>query len=92
MKVEIYGIPESLHNCYGCIQAQKLLTEKGIEYTFYPVLKEAKNDLGFEYDRPRIEELAKRVKQRSLAFQYPRIFVDNKLIGGYLQLKQLIGD
>lgn len=42
MKVEIYGIPESLHNCYGCIQAQKLLTEKGIEYTFYPVLKEAK--------------------------------------------------
>ena len=54
MKVEIYGIPESLHNCYGCIQAQKLLTEKGIEYTFYPVLKEAKNDLGFEYDRPRI--------------------------------------
>lgn len=92
MKVEIYGIPESLHNCYGCIQAQKLLTEKGIEYTFYPVLKEAKNDLGFEYDRPRIEELAKRVGQRSLAFQYPRIFVDNKLIGGYLQLKQLIGD
>lgn len=92
MKVEIYGIPESLHNCYGCIQAQKLLTERGIEYTFYPVLKEAKNDLGFEYDRPRIEELAKRAKQRSLAFQYPRIFVDNKLIGGYLQLKQLIGD
>lgn len=92
MKVEIYGIPESLHNCYGCIQAQKLLAEKGIEYTFYPVLKEAKNDLGFEYDRPRIEELAKRVRQRSLAFQYPRIFVDNKLIGGYLQLKQLIGD
>ena len=92
MKVEIYGIPESLHNCYGCIQAQKLLTEKGIEYTFYPILKEAKNDLGFEYDRPRIEELAKRVRQRSLAFQYPRIFVDNKLIGGYLQLKQLIGD
>lgn len=92
MKVEIYGIPESLHNCYGCIQAQKLLIEKGIEYTFYPVLKEAKNDLGFEYDRPRIEELAKRVRQRSLAFQYPRIFVDNKLIGGYLQLKQLIGD
>ena len=92
MKVEIYGIPESLHNCYGCIQAQKLLTEKGIEYTFYPVLKEAKNDLGFEYDRPRIEELAKRVRQRSLAFQYPRIFVDNKLIGGYLPLEQLIGD
>lgn len=92
MKVEIYGIPESLHNCYGCIHAQKLLKEKGIEYTFYPVLKEAKNDLGFEYDRPRIEELAKRARQRSLAFQYPRIFVDNKLIGGYLQLKQLIGD
>lgn len=92
MKVEIYGIPENVHKCYGCIEAQKLLNEKGIKYVFYPVLKEAKNELGFEYDRPRIQELAKRARQRSLAFQYPRIFVDEKLIGGYLQLKQLIGD
>lgn len=92
MKVEIYGIPENIHKCYGCIQAQKLLQEHGIEYQFYPVLKEAKNDLGFEYDRPRIEDLAKRARQRSLAFQYPRIFVDGVLIGGYMQLKQLIGD
>lgn len=92
MRVEIYGIPQSVHNCYGCIKAQELLKENGIEYEFYPVLKSAENELGFEYDRPRIQELAKRAKQRSLAFQYPRIFVDGKLIGGYLQLKQLIGD
>lgn len=92
MNVEIYGIPESLHNCYGCIQARKILDEKGIEYIFYPVLIPAKNDLGFDYDRGRIEELAKRLNSRGLAFTYPRIFVDNKFIGGYKNLEQLIGD
>lgn len=92
MKIEIYGIPENLHNCYGCIHAQKFLKEQGLEYEFYPVLRPAENDLGFEYDRGRIEELAKRLRQRSLAFSYPKIFIDGKCIGGYMQLKEFIGD
>lgn len=92
MKVEIYGIPESLHRCYGCVQAMKLLDLEGIPYTFHAVLVPSDNDLGFAYDRPVIEALAKRVGQKSLAFRYPRIFVDDKLIGGFLELQNLIGD
>lgn len=92
MKIEIYGIPESLHKCYGCIEARKLLDEHGLEYEFYSVLKPANNSVGFDYDRPRIEELAKRVRSRSMAFTYPRIFVDGNFIGGYMQLKEYLGE
>lgn len=92
MKVEIYGIPHTLHNCWGCVHACKLLDENGIGYDFYPVLLPSDNELGFQYDRPRIEELAKRVGRRSLAFSYPQIFVDGDYIGGYKHLLDLIGD
>jgi len=92
MNIEIYGIPEELHRCWGCFQAVKLLKEKDIDFVFYPVLISADNDLGFAYDRPRIEELAKRAGARSLAFSYPRIFADGVLIGGYKNLVELIGD
>lgn len=92
MRIEIYGIPEELHRCYGCISAFNFLKEKGIEYVFYPVLLKSGNDLGFEYDRKRIEELKKRTNNRNLSFQYPRIFIDGDLIGGYRQLKEKLGD
>ncbi|QPI17923.1 glutaredoxin [Pectobacterium phage POP12] len=74
------------------MQAQSILKELDIEYVFYPVLVKSNNSVGFEYDRPRINELAVRTRQKSLSFQYPRIFVDGKLIGGYLQLKQYLGE
>ena len=92
MKIEIYGIPDSLHNCYACGQARKFLEERGIEYIFYPVLIPANNELGFDYYRSRIQELAKRLNSRGLAFTYPRIFVDNTFVGGFSNLKQVIGE
>ncbi|UQJ94942.1 glutaredoxin [Klebsiella phage CPRSA] len=55
MKIEIYGIPESLHKCYGCIEARKLLDEHGLEYEFYSVLKPANNSVGFDYDHPALK-------------------------------------
>lgn len=92
MNIEIYGIPEHLHNCYGCVESLKLLESKGIKYNFYPVLISSNNELGFEYDRDRIEELARRLNSRGLAFTYPRIFVDDRFIGGYKQLKDLLNN
>lgn len=92
MRVEIYGIPDNLHNCYGCIHARKFLEEQGIEYSFYPVLVPANTELGFDYDRVRIDELAKRLNSRGRAFTYPRIFIDDEFIGGYAQLKQKLNE
>ncbi|QDH49251.1 glutaredoxin [Pantoea phage Phynn] len=90
MDVEIYGIPPHLYRCWGCTQAVKLLDREGIEYTFHAVLVPSDNDLGFAYDRPAIQQLADRIGVRSLAFQYPKIFVDGKLIGGYSDLENFI--
>jgi len=89
MKVEIYGIPSTVHNCIACRKAVELLEENNIEYVFYPVLNTADNDLGFGYDRDRINELAKRLNTRGLAFTYPKIFVDGNYIGGYMNLEKL---
>lgn len=90
--IEIYGIPETLHNCWGCVQSRKLLDRLGIEYTFYPVLVKSDNDLGFDYDRARIQELAKRKRQKGLGFTYPQIFKDGIPIGGFMELKLILGE
>ena len=91
-EVEIYGIPLEVYQCYGCEGARKLLNSNSIPYTFYDVVRKVDNDLGFEYDRPRIEELAKRAGFNSLRIVYPQIFVNGVHIGGYKHLKEILDD
>ncbi len=90
MKVEIYGIPEEVHRCPACVSARHLLDSLGIEYTFYSVINKSQNSLGFDYDRERITECAKRIGCfPNLMLRYPVIFIDNKKVH---HLKQHLED
>lgn len=91
-KVEIYGIPEDIARCYGCISAVRLLERLGIDYTFYPILKHSDNELGFEYDRDRISELQRRVGKPTPPTNYPQILIDDVWVGGFLKMKAYFGD
>lgn len=90
--IEVYGIPKEVYNCWGCQATIKLLDSLKIPYQFHEVIKRVDNELGFEYNRPKIEELAKRINSGSLKMVYPQIFIDNKHIGGYKQLKEIYDD
>lgn len=93
MKIEVYGIDEKLGlpiRCSGCINTTRYLDMQGYEYTLYPVLLSSDNELGFDYDRERIKELAKRAKFPSLSIQYPQVFIDDEHIGGYRDMRQYI--
>lgn len=90
-KIEIYGIPEHLARCYGCISAVNLLNELGLDFEFYPVLVESNNQLGFDFDRVRIAELQKKVGKPTPPTSYPQIIVDGVWIGGFLKLKAYFG-
>lgn len=87
--IEIYGIPDNVYRCWGCHESRKLLDSLNIKYQFHEVIRSVDNELGFEYNRPKIEELANRLNVKSLRFVYPQIFIDDKHIGGYKQLKEL---
>jgi glutaredoxin len=81
LKIEIYGIPEEVSRCPGCALVRKTLDDLKIPYEFYPVFKNSSNELGFEYDRPRIVEVAKRIGcYPSLALRYPIVFMNNQKI------------
>lgn len=74
-KIEIYGIPETVWRCYGCISAIKLLNDLKLDFIFYPVMSETAE--GIVSDRPLISQLAKRAGYSTLSIRYPVIFVND---------------
>lgn len=90
--IEVYGIPDTVYNCWGCAASRKLLDDMGLQYTFHEVVTPVDNEIGFDYNRPKIEELAKRLGSSSLKLVYPQIFIDGEHIGGYKQLKERYHD
>lgn len=75
MKAEVYGIPEEVGRCHGCIEVRRVLDELRIAYTFNKVLFSTPE--GLDYDRPLIESLAKRAGFKSLSIRYPVVFIDD---------------
>jgi glutaredoxin 3 len=70
-KIELY----TWSYCPYCINAKKLLDDKNIPYTEYPI-----------DDKPeKKQELFVKTGQDSV----PYVFIDGELIGGYTELKQL---
>ena len=47
MKIEIYGVPEDLFKCPGCIAAVDFCRSYGLDYTFIPVIVRDSNQIGF---------------------------------------------
>ena len=92
MKVEIYGIPEDVAKCSGCISAIRLCFEKGYDYEIIPVLKKANNQLGFDYILENFDECKERANMQTRPTSFPRIFVDGKYIGSLKKFKELYGD
>lgn len=87
-KIEIYGIPETVMRCPGCIAVLSLLNSLSIPHTFYPVINQTPS--GAVYDKPLIVSLAERAGFKSLAIRYPVIFVDNKKIENIPAFKSLL--
>ncbi|AUE22577.1 glutaredoxin [Aeromonas phage Ah1] len=92
MKIEIYGIPEDLFKCPGCIAAVDFCRSYGLDYTFIPVIVRDSNQIGFAYNRPAIEECRIRAGKDTSPRQYPQIFVDDKWIGSFETFKQKYGE
>lgn len=88
MKIEIYGVPEHLFKCPGCISAVDFCRSYGLQFTFIPVLIDSSKEMGFEYNREAIEQCRIRAGKDTSPRQYPQIFVDNKWIGGYQTFKE----
>lgn len=88
MKLEIYGIPEEVGRCYGCRRVRGLLDALNVEYIFYPVMQNSPD--GIVYDRPLIESLAKRLKQKGLGIGYPVIFSGDSRVKNFNELKDLL--
>ena len=87
-KIEIYGIPETLHKCFGCISAKKYLDNNRLQYKFHNILIKDNTDLGFKYDTNVINELKARTRKRKPPTNYPQIFVNDNLIGGFNAIKE----
>ncbi|BES53223.1 hypothetical protein [Aeromonas phage phiWae14] len=88
MKIEIYGIPEELFKCPGCIAAVDFCKSYSFDYEFIPVLIKDESPIGFRYDIERIDECKTRANKDTRPRQYPQIFVDDKWIGGYQTFKE----
>lgn len=86
-KIEIYGIPEEVGRCYGCMAVTSLLNNLGVPFTFYKVIT---NDGQLKYDRPLIVSLAKRAGFGSLNIRYPVIFVNDKKQNNIKHLKETL--
>ena len=65
-------------SCPYCIEAKKILTKHGFEYVEYDVKENTK----------RKNEMIRRSKR----YTVPQIFMDNKHIGGYEDLKNFINE
>ena len=63
-------------NCTYCDRAKKLCTKEGLTYRYY--------QLGEDYTREKLLELFPNVKT------VPQIKVDNKYIGGYMELRTFL--
>ena len=92
LKIEVYGIPETVSRCPGCIYVRKILEGLGLPFSFYDVLSPSQDGPGFTYDRPLIVSLAKRAGFPTLNIRYPVIFVDDKLVHNIRFFKQLLLD
>ncbi|AIZ02418.1 glutaredoxin [Escherichia phage vB_EcoM_VR26] len=75
-KIEIYGIPEEVGRCPGCMHIRSLLGSLNLPYTFYSVLNKQGSEIA--YDRPLIVSLAKRAGYPTLNIRYPVIFVNDE--------------
>lgn len=85
MKIEIYGIPESLHKCYGCISTKKFFDSHKLKYTFHDILVVDSSDLGFKYNTCVVTELKARMRKHRAPTDYPQVFVNDKHVGSYTQ-------
>lgn len=90
LKIEVYGIPETVSRCPGCIHVRKILEGLGLPFSFYDVLSPSQDGVGFTYDRPLIVSLAERAGFPTLNIRYPVIFVDDKLVHNIRFFKQLL--
>ncbi len=70
-RVEIYTSP----SCPYCVQAKRLLAERGIPYEEFDVAGDA--------------ELRAQVMERSGRRTVPQIFIDDRSIGGFEELAAL---
>lgn len=88
MIITIYGIPEDVGKCYGCISAINLCDELGLSVTLIPVVRKINNGVGFEYIREKYEECRIRAGKDKIPVRFPQIFVDNEYIGSYAAFKE----
>lgn len=63
----------TIDNCGYCQAAKKLLTERGLTF----------REININGDQTKIQELISKTGHRTM----PQIFIDNKFIGGYAELK-----
>lgn len=89
--IEIYGVPEHLFKCPGCMAAVSYCEQSDLEFRFIPIILDADNELGFEYDRPAIEELRIKAGKETPPRRYPQIFVDGEWVGGFQTFKEKYG-
>lgn len=80
MKVEVYGIPQTVFNCYGCKLACDILQEVGISYDFVQVITSLSDDGIPTYEKDIIRQLADRLGQVSLSISYPVIFINEERV------------
>lgn len=69
MKIEIY----TTNVCPFCVQAKRLLTEKGLEF----------EEIHVDQDPAKMQEMLERSQGRR---SVPEIFINDQLIGGYDEL------
>lgn len=91
LKIEVYGIPEEVHRCPGCIHVQTLIKELELTATFIPVMSKTESGQ-ITYDRNLIVDLAKRAGFPNLNIRYPVIFVNDQLQTNILKFKQKLLD
>lgn len=88
--IEVYGFDSALHRCAACEALKELFSERGLDYTLYPVMIPAENDLGFDYNRPVLDGLYARLGYKITRF--PQVFIDGVHIGGYFDVRNYYGN
>lgn len=80
MRVEVYGVDESVAHCYSCIDTKRILEQEAkVSYTFHNVL--SKDDSGaLVYDLDQIDFLVQRANLPSRRITYPIIFINGERV------------
>lgn len=87
MKVEIFGFPADKILCPNCRAVVKLFEERGISYTFYPVILDLVQGKLIR-NMPVQEDLMSRMNwTTSDPINVPQVFIDGKHIGGLYDLR-----